>query len=258
MTVRVLTEHLDHPESHTLAYYEAHGGYEAARSAVTGMQPADVIGQIKASGLRGRGGAGFPTGMKWGFIPPDSPKPRYLVVNADESEPGTFKDRLLLEKDPHGLLEGIIIASYAIGAHRSYIYIRGEFASQLAILNRAIVEAYGKGYFGSNVFGTGYELHVTLHRGAGAYICGEETALINSLEGKRGYPRLKPPFPATNGAWDSPTCVNNVETICTVPWIIRHGGAEYAKLGRFEPGEHGKPPKIDSRGTRLMCVSGHV
>ncbi|MBU6429105.1 MAG: hypothetical protein KGR26_08860, partial [Cyanobacteria bacterium REEB65] len=253
---KVLTQFVDHPDSHQLGFYESHGGYQAARKALTAMKPADVIAEVKASGLRGRGGAGFPTGMKWGFIPADSPKPRYLVVNADESEPGTFKDRLLLEKEPHMLLEGIVIASYAIGSHHAYLYIRGEFAQQAQIMQTAISEAYDRGYFGKNLFGSGYDLELTLHRGAGAYICGEETALINSLEGKRGYPRLKPPFPATNGAWDCPTCVNNVETLATVPWILAHGGAEYAKLGVFVPGdEPGKPPKVDSRGTRLMCLS---
>jgi len=256
--MKVLTEYLAHPESHTLAYYESHGGYETARKALTQLAPADVVAEVKASGLRGRGGAGFPTGMKWGFIPQGSPKPKYLVVNADESEPGTFKDRLLLEKDPHAILEGVIISAYAIGAHWSAIYIRGEFARQHAILETAINEAYARGYLGKGVFGTDYDLDLVLHRGAGAYICGEETALLSSLEGKRGYPKLKPPFPATHGAWESPTCVNNVETIATIPWILRHGGSEYAKIGVFVPGEEGKPPKVDSRGTRLMCVSGHV
>lgn len=258
MGIKVLTRYLDHPDSHTLPYYLAHGGYQAAEKALRTMSPAEVIAEVKASGLRGRGGAGFPTGVKWGFIPAGSPKPKYLVVNADESEPGTFKDRLLIEKDPHAILEGVIISAYAIGAHQAFIYIRGEFATQHGILSRAIDEAYGRGYFGRDLFGSGYDLDVVLHRGAGAYICGEETALLSSLEGKRGYPKLKPPFPATHGAWECPTCVNNVETIATVPWIIRHGGAEYARIGVFEPGEEGKPPRVDSRGTRLMCVSGHV
>ena len=256
---RVLTQYSDHPDSHTISFYESHNGYQAARKALTTMQPADVIAEVKASGLRGRGGAGFPTGMKWGFIPAASPKPKYLIVNADESEPGTFKDRYVNENEPHMLLEGVIIASFAIGAHHAYIYIRGEFATQAERLGQAIAEAYQHGYFGKDLFGSGYDLELTLHRGAGAYICGDETALINSLEGKRGYPRLKPPFPATNGAWDCPTCVNNVETLATVPWILAHGAAEYAKMGILVPAdEPGKPPKADSRGTRLMCVSGHV
>ncbi len=258
MSTKVLTRYLDHPESHTLDYYLSHGGYQAAQKALTTMSPAEVIAEVKSSGLRGRGGAGFPTGVKWGFIPANNPKPKYLVVNADESEPGTFKDRLLIEKDPHAILEGVIISAYAIGAHRAYIYIRGEFATQHEILRQAIAEAYAKGFFGHNIFGAGYDLEFVLHRGAGAYICGEETALLSSLEGKRGYPKLKPPFPATHGAWESPTCVNNVETMATVPWILRHGGAEYSKIGIFEPGDEGKPPKADSRGTRLMCVAGHV
>ena len=255
---KVLTAHVDHPDSHRLAHYRSVGGYEAARKAWTTMSPADIIGEVKASGLRGRGGAGFPTGVKWGFIPASSPKPKYLVINADESEPGTFKDRLLIERNPHAVLEGVIIGARAIGARRAYIYIRGEFATQTKVLEAALEEAEQAGLVGPNLFDTGEGVEIVIHRGAGAYICGEETALINSLEGRRGYPRLKPPFPATNGAWDCPTCVNNVETIATIPWIIAHGGAAYGRIGVFEPGEEGKPPKVDSRGTRLMCLSGHV
>ena len=168
MSTKVLTRYLDHPESHTLDYYLSHGGYQAAQKALTTMSPAEVIAEVKSSGLRGRGGAGFPTGVKWGFIPANNPKPKYLVVNADESEPGTFKDRLLIEKDPHAILEGVIISAYAIGAHRAYIYIRGEFATQHEILRQAIAEAYAKGFFGHNIFGAGYDLEFVLHRGAGA------------------------------------------------------------------------------------------
>ncbi|MEB3297967.1 MAG: NADH-quinone oxidoreductase subunit NuoF [Candidatus Sericytochromatia bacterium] len=255
---KVLTAHVDHPDSHLLSHYRSVGGYEAARKAWTTMSPADIIAEVRASGLRGRGGAGFPTGMKWGFIPTNSPKPKYLVINADESEPGTFKDRLLIERNPHAVLEGVVIGARAIGARRAYIYIRGEFATQVKVLEQALAEAEAAGFVGPDLFGTGEGVEIVIHRGAGAYICGEETALINSLEGRRGYPRLKPPFPATHGAWDCPTCVNNVETIATIPWIISHGGAAYGRIGVFEPGEEGKPPKVDSRGTRLMCLSGHV
>ena len=243
---KVVSRLFDVPNASDLAVYEQHGGYQAARKAF-GMDPATIIEEVKTSGLRGRGGAGFPAGMKWSFIPKDSPKPKYLVVNCDESEPGTFKDRKIIERDPHSLIEGVIIASYAIGAHQAYIYIRGEFNQQRIHLNDAIQQAYEKGYLGDNVFGTGYSLHLATHRGAGAYICGEETALLESLEGKKGQPRLKPPFPATHGLFQSPTVVNNVETIATVPWIIANGGATYAEMGTEK-----------AKGTRLMSVSGHI
>ncbi|HEY9900773.1 MAG TPA: NADH-quinone oxidoreductase subunit NuoF [Pantanalinema sp.] len=242
----VVSRHFDIPNASDISVYEQHGGYQAARKALA-MEPSALIDEVKTSGLRGRGGAGFPAGMKWSFIPKDNPKPKYLVVNSDESEPGTFKDRKILERDPHSLIEGCIISSFAIGAHTAYIYIRGEFNQQRLNVDDAIKQAYEKGYLGDNVMGTGYKLDVYTHRGAGAYICGEETALLESLEGKKGQPRLKPPFPATHGAFASPTVVNNVETIATVPWIITHGGATYASMGTEK-----------AKGTRLMSVSGHI
>jgi NADH-quinone oxidoreductase subunit F len=211
------------------------------------MDPADVIAEVKASGLRGRGGAGFPAGLKWGFVPRGSAKPRYLICNADESEPGTFKDRELILTDPHMVLEGIAIASLAIGCHTAYIYVRGEFVREAAILERAIDEAHRKKRLGSRILGHDYDLEIYVHRGAGAYICGEETSLIESLEGKRGLPRLKPPFPAVVGVFGCPTVVNNVETLACVPHIIERGGAWFASIGTER-----------STGTKLFCVSGHV
>jgi len=210
MAERVLLRHLDVPDIRKLEVYLAHGGYEAARQALTTMKPEEVTEQVKASNLRGRGGAGFVAGMKWGFLPKDSPKPVYLCCNADESEPGTFKDRAIIEWNTHILLEGVLIAAYAIKAHTAYIYIRGEFALGAKRLEEAIAEAYAKGLLGTNIFGTGYNLNVYVHRGAGAYICGEETGLIESLEGKRAYPRIKPPFPAVYGLFGCPTIVQNV------------------------------------------------
>ena len=205
--------------SRSLANYVKAGGYRALDKAL-GMGAAEVIAEVKKSGVRGRGGAGFPAGVKWGFVPKDSPKPKYLICNADESEPGTFKDRELILVDPHMVLEGIAIASYAIGAHTAYIYIRGEFVRETAILEAAIAEARKKNYLGPKVLGHAYDLEIHIHRGAGAYICGEETALIESLEGKRGLPRLKPPFPAVVGVFGCPTVVNNVETLACIPHII--------------------------------------
>jgi len=242
----VLSIRFDVPGASRLEVYEAHGGYQAVRKAL-GMEPAALIEEVKQSGLRGRGGAGFPTGLKWSFIPKDSPKPKYLVVNADESEPGTFKDRKIMERDPHALIEGCIISAFAIGAHKAYIYIRGEFNQQRLNVDDAIREAYARGYLGKNILGSGFDLDLYTHRGAGAYICGEETGLLESLEGKKGQPRLKPPFPATHGLFQCPTVVNNVETIATVPWIVQHGAAAYAAMGTEK-----------AKGTRLMCVSGHV
>ncbi|MBO9540838.1 NADH-quinone oxidoreductase subunit NuoF [bacterium] len=242
----VVSRLFDTPNAGDISVYEQHGGYQAARKAL-GMEPSALIEEVKTSGLRGRGGAGFPAGMKWSFIPKDNPKPKYLVVNSDESEPGTFKDRKILERDPHSLVEGCIISAFAIGAHKAYIYLRGEFNQQRLHLDDAIRQAYEKGYLGDNVMGTGFKLDVYTHRGAGAYICGEETALLESLEGKKGQPRLKPPFPATHGAFQCPTVVNNVETIATVPWIINNGGAAYAAMGTEK-----------AKGTRLMSVSGHI
>lgn len=232
-----------------IRYYDAyrkHGGYEAVEKALK-MSPDDVVNEVKASGLRGRGGAGFPTGLKWSFIAKPEGVPRHLVVNADESEPGTFKDRFLMEKIPHLLVEGTIISSYALGAHLSYIYIRGEYAWITAILEQALAEAKSNGFLGKNILGSGYDLEIYVHSGAGAYICGEETALLESLEGKRGYPRIKPPFPAVKGVWGRPTVVNNVETIAAVGPIINLTGAEYAKIGV------GK-----STGTKLISACGNI
>ena len=209
---------------------------------------ADVVEIVKQSGLRGRGGAGFPTGVKWGFLPKDYDGPVYLCCNADESEPGTFKDRQLMERDPHQMLEGILISAYAIRAEICYIYIRGEFALGARILERALGDARQAGYIGRNVLGSGITIDVGVHQGAGAYICGEETALLESLEGKRGLPRFKPPFPATNGLYNKPTVVNNVETLANLPHIINKGAEWFASIG--------SPPK--STGTRIFCVSGHV
>jgi NADH-quinone oxidoreductase subunit F len=226
--------------------YRERGGYAAVEKAL-GMSPDQVTEEVKKSGLRGRGGAGFPTGMKWGFLAKPEGVPRYLVCNADESEPGTFKDRYLMEFIPHLLIEGLIVSSYAIGSNRTYIYIRGEFAWIVDILNQAIAEAKNNGWLGKNILGTGFDCEIYVHRGAGAYICGEETSLIESLEGKRGYPRIKPPFPAVKGLWDCPTVVNNVETLAAIVPIINMGGEEYAKIGI------GK-----STGTKLVSACGNI
>ncbi len=243
---QVLTTHFaDDRYRHVDAYVEK-GGYSALRKAL-GMPKEEITGEVKKANLRGRGGAGFPAGVKWGFLPKDLSKPRVLVVNADEGEPGTFKDRLIMSRGPHLLVEGIAIASYAMTIHSSYIYIRGEFRREAKILEEAIAEAYAKGFLGKNILGSGFDLDVTVHRGAGAYVCGEETSLINSLEGKRGWPRIKPPFPAAVGAFGLPTIVNNVETISDVPWIINNGGEKFAALGTEKNG-----------GTRLVGVSGAV
>ncbi|HET9824148.1 MAG TPA: NADH-quinone oxidoreductase subunit NuoF [Chitinophagaceae bacterium] len=227
--------------------YRQHGGYAAVEKALKSMTPDQVTDEVKKSGLRGRGGAGFPTGMKWGFLAKPEGVPRYLVCNADESEPGTFKDRYLMELIPHLLIEGLIVSSYAIGSNLTYIYIRGEFAWIIDILERAIAEARNNGWLGKNILGTGFDCEIYVHRGAGAYICGEETALLESLEGKRGYPRIKPPFPAVKGLWDCPTVVNNVETLAAVVPIINNGGSEYAKIGI------GK-----STGTKLISACGNI
>ncbi len=227
--------------------YMADGGYRTARRVLTDMSPSEVIEAVKESNLRGRGGAGFPTGLKWSFVPKDSGKPVYLLCNADESEPGTFKDREILEHDPHQLIEGIIIASYAIGCRTAYIYIRGEFWQGYQTLCRAITDAYAKGVLGDSVLGTGYALDLYVHRGAGAYICGEETGLIESIEGKRAYPRIKPPFPAVYGLFGCPTIVNNVETLACVRHVLERGPAWFKGIG-----PEGSP------GPKLYCVSGHV
>ncbi|MCU0394742.1 MAG: NADH-quinone oxidoreductase subunit NuoF [Chitinophagaceae bacterium] len=227
--------------------YRREGGYRSVEKALKSMTPDEVTEEVKKSGLRGRGGAGFPTGMKWSFLAKPEGVPRYLVVNADESEPGTFKDRYLMEFIPHLLIEGIIVSSYALGANTSYIYIRGEYAWIPDILEQAIAEARNNGWLGKNIMGTGYSLEIYVQRGAGAYICGEETALLESLEGKRGNPRIKPPFPAVKGLYDCPTVVNNVETIAAVVPIVNDGGEEYAKIGVGR-----------STGTKLMSACGNI
>lgn len=244
---KILLRNIDVPDSHALAVYKSRGGYRALEKVLRGMSPEQLIDEVKASGLRGRGGAGFPTGMKWGFVPKDSPKPKYVVCNADESEPGTFKDRLLIERDPHAIIEGTILSAYAIQSHTAFIYIRGEFFFGGKVLQRAIDEAAQAGYLGKNILGSGYDLDLILHRGAGAYICGEETGLLSSLEGGKGWPKVKPPFPATHGLFGCPTVVNNVETLATLPWIVDQGAAKYAALGTEK-----------SKGTKLFSVSGHI
>ena len=243
----VLSARFDDPEGTWLEAYVSEDGYVAAKKALTSMTPAEVIDEVSRAKLRGLGGAGFPAGRKWSFVPKDSTKPKYLVVNADEGEPGTFKDRYIMERDPHALLEGMIIAAYAIGSHKAYVYIRGEYFQSAKRLQRAIDEAQSQGWVGKNIQGTGFDLDVVIHRGAGAYICGEETALLTSLEGGKGFPRLKPPFPAISGLFASPTIVNNVETLACVPFILRHGAERFAEIGTESQG-----------GTRLFCVSGHV
>lgn len=234
-------------DSHKIEVYLQHGGYQALEKALKQMEPAAIIDEVKKSGLRGRGGAGFPTGMKWSFVPKDSPKPKYVLCNADESEPGTCKDRPLMEMDPHQLIEGMIIAGRAIGSKQGFIYIRGEYRYVLDIVDGAIAEAYDRGYLGKNILGTGFDFDLLIHTGAGAYECGEESALMESLEGKRGYPRIKPPFPAVVGLYGCPTIINNVETLSAVPSIIRDGGEAYANRGTPKNG-----------GTRLLCVAGHI
>ncbi|MBK9167430.1 MAG: NADH-quinone oxidoreductase subunit NuoF [Bryobacterales bacterium] len=246
LETRVLTKRFGLPNSASLDTYLATDGYVAIRKAIE-MTQDDVINEVKASNLRGRGGAGFPTGMKWGFVPRSSPKPKYIVVNADESEPGTCKDRLLMEYDPHQLIEGMMIAGRAVDAKAGYIYIRGEYRYLIDIMDKAIAEAYQRGYLGKNLFGSDFSFDCYTHTGAGAYECGEESALLESLEGKRGVPRIRPPFPAVVGAWQCPTILNNVETFCAVPPIIRDGGAAFAALGVPKAG-----------GTRLTCLSGHL
>jgi NADH-quinone oxidoreductase subunit F len=242
----VLIPHVREPNSFTLDSYLKHQGYEGLKKALT-MTPEAIIDVVKASGLRGRGGAGFPTGMKWQFVDKKVNKPRYICCNADESEPGTFKDHLLMERNPHLLIEGCAIGCYAIGSTVAYIYIRGEFLHVQHILERAIAEAYKAGHLGKNIYGSGFDCDVFMHRGAGAYEAGEETALIESLEGKRAQPRIKPPFPASAGLYNCPTAVNNVETLCNVPPIITRGVEWYTSLG---PEKNGGP--------KLFCVSGHV
>ncbi|AEH11277.1 MULTISPECIES: NADH-quinone oxidoreductase subunit NuoF [Protofrankia] len=242
----VLTGRWNTPESWTLAVYESTDGYQALRQALE-LGPDDIIKIVKDSGLRGRGGAGFPTGMKWSFIPQGDDRPHYLVINADEGEPGTCKDAPLMTADPHSLVEGIIIAAYAVRAHRAFIYLRGELVHCGRRLRAAVAEAYRAGYLGRDILGSGFDLDLVVHSGAGAYICGEETALLDSLEGRRGQPRLRPPFPATHGLYASPTVVNNVETIATVPFVIRRGVEWFRSMGRER-----------SPGPKIYSLSGHV
>jgi NADH-quinone oxidoreductase subunit F len=247
LEVRILSRRFGLPNSQSIDTYLAHDGYQALEKAA-GMTQEEIINEVKISGLRGRGGAGFPTGMKWSFVPRQSPKPKYIVINSDEAEPGTCKDRLLVEYDPHQMIEGIIIAGLAVGAQQGYVYIRGEYRYLMDIVDRAIDEAYARGYLGDNILGRGIKFHLATHNGAGAYECGEESALLESLEGKRGFPRIKPPFfPAAIGLYGEPTVVNNVETMANIPWIVNNGGAAFAALGAGR-----------STGTRLFALAGHV
>jgi len=244
--VRVLSKYFGDPEARTVEGWKARGGYVALAKAFE-MGTEGVINTVKDSGLRGRGGAGFPTGLKWSFMPKDTGKPHYLLCNADESEPGTFKDRELIRWSPHQLIEGCLIGAYAIGAAHCYIYLRGEFFEATQVLAKALEDAYAAGLVGDNILDSDVNIDITLHVGAGAYICGEETGLMNSLEGRRGEPRVKPPFPAAVGAFGMPTTINNVETLCAVPHIVEHGGEWYRQWGTEK-----------SPGTKLFCVSGHV
>jgi NADH-quinone oxidoreductase subunit F len=246
MLTPVLSDNWDADKSWTRASYERFGGYSALRTAM-GMAPDDVVQLVKDSGLRGRGGAGFPTGMKWGFIPQDNPNPKYLVVNADESEPGTCKDIPLMLASPHTLVEGVIISSFAIRANVAFIYVRGEVLHVVRRLHAAVREAYAAGHLGKNIHGSGYDLDIVVHAGAGAYICGEETALLDSLEGRRGQPRLRPPFPAVAGLYASPTVINNVESIASVPAIVKNGATWFSSMGTEK-----------SKGMTLYSLSGHV
>ncbi len=243
---KLLTKDFGAPELQTLKGYERVGGYQGLRDAFKKFTPETLVAEVKTSNIRGRGGAGFPTGMKWSFLPKDV-FPRYLCCNADESEPGCFKDRYLIDQSPHQLIEGVLIASYALQVNTSFIYIRGEYHDQRLLLERAVEEARASGYVGRNILGSGFDCEVIVHGGAGAYICGEETALIESLEGLRGQPRLKPPFPAIKGLYGQPTVVNNVETLCNMPHIVQRGGEWFKSLGTDK-----------STGTRVFCCSGHI
>lgn len=247
MARKLLLTHIDVPGINTFEVYRQKGGYRAVEKALKTMSPDDVVEEVKKSGLRGRGGAGFPTGMKWSFLAKPEGVPRYLVCNGDESEPGTFKDRYLMTHIPHALIEGMIVSSYALGANVSYIYVRGEMMPQIRILEKAIAEAKAAGFLGKNILGSGYDLELYVQPGGGAYICGEETALLESLEGKRGNPRIKPPFPAVSGLYGCPTVVNNVESIAATVPIINEGGEEYAKIGVER-----------SSGTKLISASGNI
>jgi len=246
MSRKIISGRFDTPNNHTLATYQANGGYGTLKK-LFAMKPDAVIEEVKRSGLRGRGGAGFPTGMKWSFVPKSTDKPKYLCVNADEGQPGTFKDRLILERDAHAIIEGTIICCYAVGIKTAYVYIRGEYDFPRERLEAAVKDAYQAGYLGKNIKGSGFDLDIVVHRGAGAYICGDETGLIESLEGKKGQPRPKPPFPAIVGVFGCPTVVNNVETIAALPWILEHGADAYAAIGTDK-----------SKGTMLFSISGMV
>ncbi len=247
MGKKILTEHIHVPGIQSFDVYRKQGGYTAVEKALKQFTPEEVVEEVKKSGIRGRGGAGFPMGMKWSFLAKPEGVPRYLVCNADESEPGTFKDHYLMKTIPHLLIEGMIVSSYALGANKSFIYVRGELMYVISILERAIEEAKANGFLGKNILGTGYDLELVVQCGGGAYICGEETALLESLEGKRGNPRNKPPFPAVKGLYQSPTVVNNVESIANTPWVINHGGDAYAAIGIGR-----------STGTKLISASGHI
>ncbi|ODT08521.1 MAG: NADH oxidoreductase (quinone) subunit F [Mesorhizobium sp. SCN 65-20] len=247
MSERVLLRNVDVPDGHLISAYEAGGGYRALAKALREHTPDEIIELVKNSNLRGRGGAGFPTGMKWSFVPKQANKPKYLCCNADEGEPGTFKDRIIMERDPHQLIEGMAISAYAIGAETAYVYVRGEYVLAIRRLEQAIAEAHAKGYLGTRILGADFNFTVHVHCGAGAYICGEETAMLDSLEGKRAQPRLKPPFPAVAGLYASPTVINNVETLVCVPHIVSRGADWFRGIG---------PDK--SPGPKLYCVSGQV
>ena len=243
----ILTQNINRQDSEKISTYLANGGYEATRLALTKYSPEELIEMVKRSGLRGRGGAGFPAGIKWGFMPKDARLQKIVAVNTDEGEPGTFKDRQIVERDPHQVIEGVIIASYAVGASRAYVYIRGEFFLGVKRWIKAIADAYEHGFLGKNLLGTGYDLDISVHRGAGAYICGEETAMLESLEGKPGNPRLKPPYPAQIGLFGLPTLVHNIETLACIPHIVLRGAEWFANIGTTE-----------SKGPKIFSVSGHV
>jgi len=243
----VLTRNIHRPDSEKIITYLAHGGYTAARKALTRCTPDELVDRVKRSGLRGRGGAGFPAGVKWGFMPKDPAVPKIVAVNTDEGEPGTFKDRQIVERDPHQVIEGVLIASFAVGANRAYVYIRGEFFLGVKRWIKAIADAYEHGFLGKNILGSGFDLDLSVHRGAGAYICGEETAMLESLEGKPGNPRRKPPYPAQEGLFGLPTLVHNIETLACIPHIILRGPEWFASIGTAE-----------SKGPKLFCISGHV
>ena len=252
----VLLANIERDDSHTLAGYESQGGYAGLKKVIGRSSPADVIDLVKESGLRGRGGAGFPTGLKWSFLPKDHPGPVYFCLNADESEPGTFNNRILMEEDPHQVIEGIILSCFATGASTAYFYLRYEYPLAWKRVQSAVDECYAKGYLGKNILGSGYDLDMYLHRGAAAYICGEETGLIESLEGKRAWPRIKPPFPAVEGAFRKPTVVNNVETVACVTHICKRGADWFRSIG--VPPDPDNPRDPGSFGPKLYCLSGHV